>query len=205
MQRLLILLLVLVLSGLSYATSAKSNTYGLLSLGYADADLGQVSQEGMGYSLALGYELNKQWFVELGFQQLLDQQGRQPSDAAAPLGEDDRFKADALYVAMLGKASSARGTLFYRVGLMTAKVEAITYVAANDNCERGKAQSLAVQADANAFFSCTVDNTHLAAVVGLGFDWRLAQSLHLRTEIQHVRGESDWQTSTLQLGLRYDF
>ncbi|MDF2180049.1 outer membrane beta-barrel protein [Aliiglaciecola sp. CAU 1673] len=205
MHRLPVKIFACFLMCLSWGAIAKSTTYGLLTLGYADADQGQASEKGMGYSFAMGYELNKQWVVELGFQQLLDEDGAVPPNASAPLGESDTFKADALFVAMLGKASSSMGTLFYRVGLMSAKVESRTFLASTDSCDRGVEQVIAPQADASSFLSCTVDDTHMAGMLGLGFDFRLAPSFYLRTEIQHIRGEEDFQANTLQLGLRYDF
>ncbi|WP_102797839.1 outer membrane beta-barrel protein [Bowmanella denitrificans] len=193
-----------LLMGLFTSTTAVANNmYGLLSAGYADAKQGQAGGKGVGYSFGMGYELHRQWVLEGGFQQLLDEQGDAPS--LTNLGSEDSssIKADALYLALLGKASSQAGTLFYRVGVMSVKLESQAVIAANQSCERGDAIALSVEG--TAALSCELDKTIVAGVVGLGFDFRLSDSLDLRIEAQHVRGAEDFEANIGQIGIRYNF
>lgn len=195
---------LLLLFAASPCIAAKQQMYGLFSLGYADAEQGQASNKGVGYSFAMGYELDRQWLVELGFQQLLDEEAQAPSEQN--LGSDDssEFKGDALYLALLGKASSRVGTLFYRVGVMSVKVQSQSIIAASQSCEQGDTTEIVLSGGTSAL-ACSVDDTAVAGVIGLGFDYRLSDSLDLRTEVQHIRGQDDLQTNIVQLGIRYNF
>jgi len=183
---------------------AEGDMYGLLGLNYADADQEEISAKGPGYSFAMGYEFHRQWFVELGYQQLIDED----ADAltADNLGTEDSNSAtgDAIYAAVLGKAASQAGTLFYRLGVMSVKWQADSYLPEGSECALGEATEVAVHANLNAT-RCAVDDTLIAGVVGLGFDFVLTETVDLRLEAQHIRGEDDLQVNLLQLGLRYNF
>ncbi|WP_168171471.1 outer membrane beta-barrel protein [Lacimicrobium sp. SS2-24] len=183
---------------------AQSNMYGLLGLNYAEADQEQISAKGPGYSFAMGYEFHRQWFVELGYQQLIDEDADRLT--ADNLGTEDSNSAtgDAIYAAVLGKARSQAGTLFYRLGVMSIKWQADSYLAEGRDCAAGTASTVVVSDSLNAT-RCAVDDTAIAGVVGLGFDFVLTQTVDVRLEAQHIRGEDDLQVNLVQLGVRYNF
>ena len=194
---------LLLLLAASNQALAKEQMYALFGLNYTEAEQGQASNKGMGYSFAMGYELDRQWFVELGFQQLLDEDAGVLSEQELGTDDNSEFKGDALYLALLGKASSRVGTLFYRVGVMSVKVQSQSIIDTSQSCERGEAS--AVTLSGGVATACTVDDTAVAGVVGLGFDYNLSDYLDLRTELQHIRGQDDLQFNLVQLGIRYNF
>lgn len=187
----------------SQTAMANGDMYGLFSAGYADASQGQADGKGVGYSFAMGYELDKQWFVEGGFQQLIDEEGDAPT--LSNLGSEDSssLKADALYLALLGKASSQAGTLFYRVGVMSVKLESQAFIGSGQTCEDGDAEVYSLEGGDGV--RCSYDKTSVAGVVGLGFDFKLADAWDLRIEAQHVRGKDGFEANIGQIGLRYNF
>ncbi|MBT1064810.1 outer membrane beta-barrel protein [Bowmanella sp. Y26] len=187
----------------SQTVMANGGMYGLFSAGYADASQGQAGDKGIGYSFAMGYELDKQWFVEGGFQQLIDEDGDAP--VLSNLGSEDNssLKADALYLALLGKASSQAGTLFYRVGVMSVKLESQAFIGSGQSCEEGEGSAYSLEGgDA---VRCSYDETIVAGVVGLGFDFKVADAWDVRIEAQHVRGKDGFEANIGQIGLRYNF
>ncbi|GGD69177.1 outer membrane beta-barrel protein [Lacimicrobium alkaliphilum] len=188
----------------STGAQAQGDMYGLLGLNYAEADQEEITAKGPGYSFAMGYEFHRQWFVELGYQQVIDEE----TDALTPtnLGSEDTnsVTGDAIYAAVLGKAASQAGTLFYRLGVMSIKWQADSYLPEGGECASGARSQIAVNATLNAT-RCAVDDTVLAGVVGLGFDFTLTETVDLRLEAQHIRGEDDLQVNLVQLGVRYNF
>lgn len=188
----------------STGAQAEGDMYGLLGFNYADVDQDEISAKGPGYSFAMGYEFDRQWFVELGYQQLIDEDADMLTADNLGSEEVNRATGDAIYAAVLGKAASQTGTLFYRLGVMSIKWQADRYLPEGSECSQGEASQVAVDETLNAA-RCTLDDTVIAGVVGLGFDFILTETVDLRLEAQHIRGEDDLQVNLVQLGVRYNF
>lgn len=176
----------LCLGALSLSASATERMYGTFGVGYADTEFSQQSKDGITYNLAIGHQFTSQWYVELGYQQLIDEQENAES-----------MKADALYLALLGKASSYNGELFYKLGVMNVDVAGVENIAADGVCRVGKAVPEAAQ--------CLYDEGSLAGLIGLGYDYHLGLRSMLRLEYSYIAGENDLKAHVVNVGFRYNF
>jgi len=172
--------------------SATERMYGVVGLGYADTEIANSSAKELSYRLALGHQFDRQWYVELGYQKLVDDDGDGPGTG---------LTADALSISALGKAANRSGELFYRLGL--ANVDLKGQALANDDgqCEVGSVVAQTAQmADI-----CGFDEGVLGGVVGLGFDFNLGLNTMLRLEGEYMVGEDDFSSGAVYLGIRYNF
>lgn len=176
----------LCLGLLSLPAVATEKMYGTVGVGYADAEFSQQAQDGMTYNLAIGHQFMSQWYVELGYQQLVDEQ-------SASAG----MKADALYLAILGKAGSYNGELFYKLGIMNVDVAGFESLNESGRCGVGEAVS-----DVGI---CQYDEGSLAGVIGLGYDYHLGLRSMLRLEYNYIGGENDLKAHVVNIGFRYNF
>jgi len=162
--------------GLSQANAAPKN-YGVVTAGYNDFDFAQASDSELAFGAAFGKQVHQQWYAELGYLNLFDY-------------SDDTVNAEgeALYLAMLGKASGGTGELFYKVGV--ARVDIATDFACDDS---GVAQR------------CASDNGIAAGLVGLGFDYYVSLKSMVRVEYVHLSGEDSFSTHMVNIGFRYNF
>ena len=97
-------------------------------------------------------------------------------------------QSEALYLAVLGKASSTTGELFYKLGVARVDVSA----------------TLSCGTDAVPA-TCGYDEGLAAGLVGLGFDYYVSQNAMIRFEYTYLGGEDSFSTNMLNLGLRYNF
>ena len=165
-----------IILGVSQAHSAPKN-YGVVTVGYNDFDFSDASDKELSYNLAFGKQIHRQWYAELGYINLFD------------YSEDGvDAEGDALYLALLGKATGASGELFYKLGV--ARVD----VAAQGEC---LIDDIAVQ--------CRVDDGLAAGLVGLGFDYYVSLKSQIRLEYVHMTGEDSFSTNMISLGFRYNF
>lgn len=185
---------------LSAFTVNANEFYTVLGAGYSETDSDNASLDGTSYKLGFGYELDRQWYVEAGFQQLLDEKALPPTTNSQ---FENGFDAQGFYVAFLGKASAQNGELFYRVGVMTVDVEEVSYFDGSQSCAQGLGSEFTVATQ--TYTRCTYDDSMIAGVFGLGFDFRMGKNIMIRTEVEHLRGEDDIEINAAYIGVRYNF
>ena len=182
-QRRIITATLLSLSCYLVSVVAHANSYGIISLGYSDVDVGKVSDKSIGYSAALGYQIHRQWYVEMGYLNLVD-------------SKEDSYSASAKgpYLSFLGKAGNEKGELFYKLGIASIdKSEA--YIPQDDMC--GNTVETASL--------CQSNEQIVAGIVGLGFDLFVGTRAMLRTEYVYIGGKDDFSSNSVSLGFRYNF
>ncbi|WP_414828147.1 outer membrane beta-barrel protein [Alteromonas sp. H39] len=176
----------LCLGILSLPVAAIEKMYGTFGVGYADTEFSQQTKDGITYNLAIGHQFMSQWYVELGYQQIVDEQEGAES-----------MKADALYLAVLGKASSYNGELFYKLGVMNVDVAGVENMLGDGVCDVGDAVPELAQ--------CRYDEGSLAGLIGLGYDYHLGMRSMLRLEYNYIGGENDLKAHIVNIGFRYNF
>ncbi|QPG06369.1 outer membrane beta-barrel protein [Salinimonas marina] len=176
---------VLAAACLCPGAQATEKMYGVIGAGYNDAEFIESDASGAAYYVGLGHQFAPQWYVEGGFKRLFDD-----------IDDDAGAKADALYLALLGKASGREGELYYKLGVMRADVSGGYTVAGEvSGCDYGQV----------SFGQCRYDEGVFAGLVGFGFDYYLGLNTMLRFEYEHIRGEHDLSVNTATLGFRYNF
>lgn len=198
---------VFVLSWMvSVQTLAADNLYTVFSVGYSNVEFTQDSNEGFGYKMAFGYQIDPQWYVEAGYQQLVHNSlytTDLPSSTDVTNAEVLQ-QGDALFVAFLGKASGPMGELFYRVGVLKTDIRGQQLLAGVRECEFGQANVLAI-ADFGAATMCDYNESGVAGAIGLGFDYFVGARTMVRTEIEYIKGQDNLTVTTFTMGLRYNF
>nr|WP_252732297.1 outer membrane beta-barrel protein [Paraglaciecola arctica] len=190
----------------SIQTLAADNLYSVFSVGYSDVEFIQDSNKGLGYKIAFGYQFEPQWYVEAGYQLLVHDSlySTELPTANAVTNAENLQQGDALFIAFLGKASGRTGELFYRLGVLKTDVRGQQLLAGGRECEFGKANVLAI-ADFGAATLCDYDESGVAGVIGLGFDYFVGARTMIRTEIEYIKGQDNLSTAAATVGLRYNF
>lgn len=198
---------LLVLSWMvSLQALAADNLYTVFSVGYSDIEFSQNSNQGLGYKIAFGYQIDPQWYVEAGYQHLIHDKlyvSELPS-VAHVTNEENVQQGDALFLAFLGKASSPVGELFYRLGVLKTDIRGQQLFAGVRECELGQSKVLAIADFGNATM-CDYDEGGVAGVIGLGFDYYIGVRTMLRTEVEYIKGQDNLTVMTANIGLRYNF
>ncbi|XOV81234.1 MAG: hypothetical protein ACFHVJ_09855 [Aestuariibacter sp.] len=196
--------LMIFISGSASAQLFDKNYVSLAPL-YSDLKVGSGSKEA-GFNVSFGTEIHRQWYAEIGVNYFASGYVplTQPADSASAFSSDAGIDASGVHLAFLGKAKGQQGELYYRLGIAALDVSTEQFVAADAACQAGTASSISA-ADGTAVSLCTVDDTQLAGMIGIGFDTYLGYETQLRFAIDHYRGEDDVQINTVQLGLRYNF
>ncbi|QJR81949.1 outer membrane beta-barrel protein [Alteromonas pelagimontana] len=174
-----------IAAGLSLPALATENMYGVIGTGYSDIEFSQQSADKANYHFALAHQFARSWYAEVGYQRLADN-----------LEENEGMKADALYLAVLGKASAAIGELYYKLGIMNVDVKGIEGRREEGGCALG---------GVTVANSCEFDEGVVAGMVGFGFDYHLGLNTMFRIEATHVRGEHDLAANLVNVGIRYNF
>lgn len=159
------------------AHSASTN-YGIASVGYSDFEFTNVENSGLTYSVAFGRQIHRQWYAEVGYLNLTND-----SD------NDTKLSGDALYLAVLGKANSQYGELYYKLGVASVDIASTRYCG-------------------NSEFSgdaCSFDEGVVAGIAGLGFDYYVGLKSMVRLEYIYLGGEDNLSTHLVSLGFRYNF
>lgn len=182
---------------------AADNLYTLIGATYSKLDYARQSFDDLTYKFALGYQIEPQWYAEFGYQQLADQSAAKFAPETTQQADDfaGQAQGDALYAALLGKASGKMGELFYKLGVMKIDIKGQSLVSAQQNCSMGLAGPLQ---SAN-YQICEYDKGSVAGVISMGFDFYLTEKTMLRTEMEYIKGQDDLEATTLQLGVRYNF
>ena len=162
--------------GFSQAYAAPKN-YGLATVGYNNFEASSVSDKEFAYSLAVGRQVHRQWYAEAGYISLFDY-----------ADSEDKANGDALYLAVLGKASSSKGELFYKLGVARVDADVTSECIDNDETVR-----------------CGVSESLAAGIVGLGFDYYVGLKSMIRMEYVHMTGEDSFSTNMVNVGFRYNF
>jgi hypothetical protein len=198
---------ILVLSWIvSLQSFAADKLYSVFSVGYSDVEFTQESNNGFGYKIALGYQIDSQWYVEAGYQQLIHDElySTELPSAIDITNSENVEQGDALFVSFLGKASSPIGELFYRLGVLKTDIRGQQLLAGERACEFGQANVFAV-ADFGTATMCDYDESGVAGVLGLGFDYFIGARTMIRSEIEYIKGQDNLTVMTANIGLRYNF
>lgn len=174
--------------------------YTVLGAGYAESNSQLVDDKGASYRFGVGYQLHRQWNVELGYQQIIKEDFQLPGTNN---NAQDGIDASAIYLTLLGKASAQRGELFYRIGALSIDVEEQQFHTGSATCAAGQGTTLNV--GAQSYTQCTLDESVIAGVIGIGYDVRISSNVLIRTEIEHIKGEDDVEFNAAYVGLRYNF
>jgi hypothetical protein len=187
-------------------TFAAEKTYTFFSLGFSDLEYSQQETDGLGYKLGIGYQFHSQWYIEGGYQQLLNESlfvGQTPSAAQFENG-DNKLQADALFLAVLGKASGKLGELFYRLGVLKTDIRGQQLFAGERSCDVGQVSLMTVDS-IGVGTVCDYDNSGVAATFGLGFDYFIGARTMLRSEVEYIKGSDNLTATIYSVGIRYNF
>lgn len=183
MKTKIIAALALTACGVAGAAHATDRMYGIVTAGYSDMEFSQLERDNYNYSLAIGHQFSNQWYVEGGYLALIDD-----------MNDDEGAKADALYLAVLGKAASREGELYYKLGVANVAVDGLEQPL-DGACELGE---LSVG-------RCAYDESVAAGLVGIGFDYNIGLNAMVRMEAMYMIGEHDFTANVFSLGFRYNF
>ena len=172
----------------SGSAHAQNNLYGTFALGLAQNEIESYELDKFSYKLGIGYQLTPQWDLEASFQGL---GAENAGDTAQQNFDVSEFYG--LSVSALGKARGQYGDLYYRVGVMMvdAQVQSIG--------------SLVCVPDPLTPGLCSIDESVVAGVLGLGFDLRIFQSTMVRFEVEHIQGQEDYSANAAYIGVRLNF
>lgn len=170
---------MLTIATFTLSSNAFANLYAVANAGYSDVDTDTSSESDFSYSGAIGYQFDQQWYVEGGYISLIDTQDDKQS-----------LTSHGAYLALLGKAGSPEGELFYKVGVASISVEETFTDATACNTEAA---------------ICGVDDTIVAGLVGLGFDYYVSRNAMVRTEYMYLGGQDDFSAHIVNIGFRYNF
>ncbi|APE02687.1 hypothetical protein BM526_13000 [Alteromonas mediterranea] len=159
--------------------SANVNGYAVANIGYGNVDTQIDSEADVSYSAALGYRFHRQWYVEGGYISLID------ADT-----DEQSLLSKGPYLALLGKASSPKGELYYKLGVASVDIEQVSI-----NSSACGAEALA----------CGYDDTIVAGLAGLGFDYYVGMKSMVRVEYTYFGGKDDFSAHIVNLGFRYNF
>jgi hypothetical protein len=186
-------------------TQAKDNLYGIVTIGFADTEFGPTPAETAAYKFGLGYQFHRQWYVEAGYQQIADESMNLliPTNLEEAESFQGGLEGGAIYLSVLGKASGRTGELFYRLGVLNVDLKGQSLVA-SDTCTVGRATNVSL-ATGESYSLCEYDEGVFAGAFGIGFDFFIGPKAMLRAEVEHIEGEHNFSSSSVHLGLRYNF
>jgi hypothetical protein len=184
----------------TFNVQATEDLYSIVSVGYGRTEFNNDSTNDLSYKLGLGWQVDKQWYIEVGMQKFADEP-LPDIDIINPQEDSLNIDASALFVAALGKASGNMGELFYRIGVLKTDIKGRQLIAANSSCDLGTT----LNPPGAAYSVCDYDKGGIAGVIGLGFDFFIGTKSMLRAEIEYIKGQNDLVVSAAYLGFRYNF
>ncbi|MEC8903877.1 MAG: hypothetical protein VX952_05195 [Pseudomonadota bacterium] len=167
------------IASLCFSGLASANSYVVANIGYGNVDTEIDSESDVSYSAALAYQFHRQWYVEGGYISLID------ADT-----DEQSISSKGPYVALLGKASSQKGELYYKLGVASIDIEQALINSAV--CGTGAAV-------------CVYDDAIVAGLVGLGFDYYVGLQSMVRFEYTYFGGKDDFSAHVVNVGFRYNF
>ena len=180
-----------------FASSAFADRqiYAVLGAGYAQNEVQSDEFDSFSYRLGIGVEITKQWVVEVGFQSFADENaGDLPTTTDEPSAELPGF-----FLSALGKAEGRYGELFYRLGAVYIEP---TYRAVSIGSTCPTEQTF-VSFESTEF--CEFDDPIVAGQLGIGYDLYISPKTLLRSEVEWVKGQDDYESLGLYLGFRVNF
>jgi hypothetical protein len=182
---------------------AADNLYTVIGATYSKLDYAAQTVDDVTYKFVLGYQIDHQWYAEFGYQQLANQGAAQFAPETTQQADDfaGQAQGDALYAALLGKASGEMGELFYKIGVMKIDIKGQALVSAQQSCSIGLAGAM----QSTNYQVCDYDEGSVAGIISMGFDFYLTEKTMLRTEVEYIKGQDKLEATTLQLGVRYNF
>jgi hypothetical protein len=184
----------------TFNAQATEDLYSIVSVGYGRTEFNNDSTNDLSYKLGLGWQVDKQWYIEVGMQKFADE-SLPDIDTINPQDDSLNIDASALFVAALGKASGNMGELFYRIGVLKTDIKGRQLIAANSSCDLGTT----LNPPGADYSVCDYDKGGIAGVIGLGFDFFIGAKSMLRAEIEYIKGQNDLVVSAAYLGFRYNF
>ncbi|MFZ8198301.1 outer membrane protein [Alteromonas portus] len=167
------------LASIAFSGIVSANGYAVANIGYGNVDTEIDSEADFSYSGALGYQFHRQWYVEAGYISFIDADN-----------DEQSISSKGPYLALLGKASSQNGELYYKLGVASVDIEHA---------------SLESSACGTEAVICAYDDTILAGLAGLGFDYYLGLQSMVRVEYTYFGGKDDFSAHIVNLGFRYNF
>ncbi|WP_334022126.1 outer membrane protein [Alteromonas sp. S015] len=168
-----------VIVGLGFSGLASADGYAVVNVGSGNVDTEIDSESDFSYSAALGYQFHRQWYVEGGYISFIDTDNSEQS-----------ISSKGPYLALLGKAGSQKGELYYKLGVASVDIEHVSTASA------------ACGSDATV---CGQDETVIAGLAGIGFDYYLGLQSMVRLEYTYFGGKDDFSANVINLGFRYNF
>ncbi|MBE1298652.1 MAG: outer membrane beta-barrel protein [Alteromonadaceae bacterium] len=171
----------------------------------SQVDLGNSSEDEPGFAVAFGTQIHRQWYAEIGFNQFSSSLESVNTSSLATVSDTLNVGADAsgFYLGLLGKASGQVGELYYRLGAMSLDYETY-YVDSSLACSNASGQTLTL-ADGNTTALCSKDDSDIAGMFGLGFDYYVGVNSQIRFSADHIRAPNNVQINAFQVGFRYSF
>ncbi|MGS2720858.1 outer membrane beta-barrel protein [Paraglaciecola aestuariivivens] len=189
-----------------FKSVAAENMYSIVSLGYSGVEFPEHSNQGLAYKLAFGFQIDPQWYLEAGYQQLVHDNlyvGRLPT-AADVVDSENLQQGDALFLAALGKASGPTGELFYRIGILKTDMRGQQLYAGEQTCIQGQASLVNVES-VGVSTICDYDEGGVAGVIGLGYDFFIGARSMVRAEMEYIKGQDNLSLTAGFIGFRYNF
>ncbi len=187
--------IMLILS--QQARAKEGELYGVVSTGFVSNELANTELDKFSYKLAVGYELEKQWSLEFGYQSMGE-------DVLSPQEltlNNQSVEVNALSLSALGKASNRHGELYYRIGVLNVD-SSQTFLKAGLPCSENES-TLTLVSDSLSI--CQTSNSEVAAVLGRGFDFYLHHSTLVRFEVEGIKGADDYSAYGVFIGFRLNF
>jgi hypothetical protein len=181
-------LLIAISVFISATAQAQSNLYGTFALGLAQNEIENYELDQFSYKVGIGYQLTPQWDLEASFQGL----GAENA-GDTPQSNFDVSEFYGVSVSALGKARGEYGYLYYRLGVMMVDAQVQTI------------GSLVCIPDPLTPGLCTIDESVMAGVLGLGFDLLIFQNAMVRFEVEHIQGQEDYSANAAYIGVRLNF
>lgn len=181
-----------VILSLLVSSSVAANVYFISATGYAETDYYSQRSSDMPIKVAVGYELHKQWSVEVGYQQL-----------AGEASDTQGIDATALSVAVHGKAGNRTGELFYSLGVMAVDAKGVQNAISTDSADASAQCSAGTLVASSGL--CRLNDNIVAGTIGLGFDTHLGYRAMVRVAAEHVFSNDEFSANVFTLGFRYNF
>lgn len=206
----------LTVLALSFSTAALANNiYITTGAFYSKAD-NASKQTGSGTSIGLGYEINPVWSIELGYDNLIDEDGAEPKLINYPqttaLDFEDSYHNKGWTLSALGKTPlGSSSTLLYRAGVMRSDVRQNIYRQGEQSCKGEPVNTVGysyIDADGNTFQSaigCSYEQKSTDLIVGLGVQTDFTDNWFGRVEALHVFANKGEAITAAKLSIGYKF
>lgn len=176
---------------------------------YSRVEHSTNKSKGGGYEANLGYSINSDWSIELGYLDALDKTSTEPDDDSGFL-YGNGFQIKGAMLTLLGKAAMAGGELYYRAGILRAEINSTTFYRGESQgfaCHNGTILEYLVYLDGDEydFFKCVSSAKKNVALFGLGYKYAMSDSWFLSTEARRIFVRSGFNVDNVSVGIGYRF